>query len=100
MMDAVKILLERMNTNPEEFTRDGPWAAIITIYKDLIPEDEIELLDTKLNEIRTKQFTAAVLEQLMRDKVPKEYSGVMSTKLSGDALVYKTKNRYAIGDLK
>lgn len=97
MMDAVKILLERMNTNPEEFTRDGPWAAIITIYKDLIPEDEIELLDIKLNEIRTKQFTAAVIEQLMQDKVPKGgYSGAMATTMGGDAFVYKTKNRYAI----
>jgi hypothetical protein len=108
MMDAVRILLERMDTNPEEFTRDGPWAGIITIYKDLIPEDEIELLDTKLNEIRTKQFTAAVIEQLMKDK---KQSVVIDTQrleatikalqqrdeYPTDHLVFKTKNRYILG---
>lgn len=87
MMDAVKILLERMDTHPEEFTKNGTWAAIIFEYKDLIPPDEIELLDAKLNEARIKQFTATVLEQLMRDK-------------NINALVYKTKNRYAIEQLK
>lgn len=103
MMDAVKILLERMDTNPEEFTRHGPWGSIIHEYKDLIPPDEVELLDRKMDEVRVKQFTAAVIEQLMQDKNPKGvfYSGVMSTAaVGGDALVYKTKNRYVIEELK
>lgn len=101
MMDAVKILLDRMDTNPEEFTKHGPWAAIIFEYKDLIPPDEVELLDRKLDEVRVKQFTAAVIEQLMQDKVPKGgYSGAMATTMGGDAFVYKTKNRYAIEELK
>lgn len=104
MMDAVKILLERMDTNPEEFTRHGPWGSIIHEYKDLIPPDEIELLDRKMDEVRVKQFTAAVLNQLMRDKD----EGVERFRLSAngtigvgvsthdvrDSLVYKTKNRY------
>jgi hypothetical protein len=117
MMDAVKILLERMDTNPEEFTRHSIWASIITEYKDLIPPDEIELLDAKLNEARTKQFTAAVLDQLMRGKDenighPIVYTGggvvrkqmpdgrfrMESSPDLADSLVYKTKNRYAIGD--
>lgn len=104
MMDAVKILLERMDTHPEEFTRHSIWAGIITEYKDLIPPDEIELLDAKLNEARTKQFTAAVLGQLMRDKDEgverfrlradgNLHIGVTAQDVT-DSLVYKTKNRY------
>lgn len=110
MMDAVKIMLERMDTHPEEFTRHSVWAGIFTEYKDLIPPDEIELLDRKMNEARTKQFTAAVLNQLMRDKD----EGVERFRLRADGdlhigvtaldvtdyLVYKTKNRYAFGDTK
>lgn len=113
MMDAVKILLERMDTHPEEFTRHSPWAGIIAEYKDLIPPEEIGMLDAKLNEVRVKQFTAAVLDQLMRDKVPtKHYDEVVRNQMpdgrfrmqssdhSTDSLVYKTTNRYAFGDTK
>ena len=89
MMDAVRILLERMDTNPEEFTKHGPWAGIIFEYKDLIPPDEVELLDRKLDEVRAKQFTAAVLEQLMQDKTK-----------AVNTFRYKTENRYAIEALK
>lgn len=106
MMDAVKILLERMDTHPEEFTRHSPWAGIITEYTDLIPLEEIALLDAKLNEIREKQFTAAVLNQLMRDKdegverFRLRADGVIGVGVQAqdvrDSLVYKTKNRYAI----
>lgn len=111
MMDAVKILIERMDTNPEEFTKHGPWAGIITEYKDLIPPDEVELLNEKLNEVRTKQFTAAVIEQLMKDK--KQSVVIDKHRLEAtikalqqrdeypiDTLTYKTKNRYAIGGFK
>lgn len=111
MMDAVKILLGRMDTHPEEFTRHSIWAGIISEYKDLIPPDEVELLNEKLNEARAKQFTAAVLDQLMQEKVPiKHYNGVVRNQMPDgrfrmesspditDSLVYKTKNRYAIGD--
>lgn len=108
MMDAVKILLERIETHPEEFTRHSIWAGIITEYKDLIPPEEIELLDVKLNEARTKQFTAAVLGQLMRDKdegverFRLRADGVIGVGVQAqdvrDALVYKTTNRYAFGD--
>jgi hypothetical protein len=105
MMDAVKILLERMDTNPEEFTRHGPWGSIIHEYKDLIPPDEVELLDRKMDEVRVKQFTAAVIEQLMQEKVPTERVRrdgrirMQSSDHPTDALVYKTKNRYAIKEI-
>jgi hypothetical protein len=112
MMDAVRILLDRMDTHPEEFTPHGPWAGIINAYRDLIPPDETELLNEKINEARTKQFTAAVIEQLMRGNDPKTewlksgmigvgvqipHVGVTAQHIS-DPLVYKTTNRYSIGD--
>ena len=71
MRDGVKFLLDRMDTNPEEFyqqrNRDGKheWLSTINAYKKFFNEEEKELVQTKLSEINLEQMKSYVVEKLL-----------------------------------
>jgi hypothetical protein len=74
MLDGIKIMLERMRTNPEEFQipsldnrRWWAWRDVISRYKDVINAEEMDLLNKKLREVNAKHFNKEILEVLMDD---------------------------------
>lgn len=77
MMDGVKIILERIKTNPEEFVITGGanrWMTCIEDYLHLmLPEEQTQLREA-LRELNTAAFNEVVLKTLMAhdDSAPKE----------------------------
>ena len=69
MNEGVKILLERMKTNPEEFIADGygssKWASLIMQYRDYLNEEDKKVLTDALNELTQQRFTEAVMKELL-----------------------------------
>ena len=76
MNDGVKILLERMKTNPEEFVVEegvvGKWDNIVRAYESALnPEDAKAYKDAR-NALLQQQFTEKVLEGLVDPKPLKD----------------------------
>ena len=88
MNDGVKILLERMKTNPEEFYSDinEKWAHIINTYKPYLNDEDTKALEEELAKLMQQRFTEEIMEELIN---PTEESNV---KKLGNMF---TKNRRA-----
>ena len=68
MNDGVKILLERMQTNPEEFVgRPRRWEYILEEYDNVLAEDEAKAIKEGLKELRRSEFTRAVMQELLME---------------------------------
>ena len=81
---GVALLLERMKTNPEEFTQDPKWLGIIRSYKEYLNEEDLKVLDAGINELMQQKFTEIVLEELVDPKSVKSKWGDSSiTHLAG-----------------
>ena len=68
MNDGVKMLLERMQTNPEEFVgRPRRWEYILEEYDNVLAEDEAKAIKEGLKELRRSEFTRAVMQELLEE---------------------------------
>lgn len=70
MNEGVKILLERMKTNPEEFLVDGlaissKWGRLISEYLDHLDDEDATVLKTELNKLKQQAFTEKVMKELL-----------------------------------
>jgi hypothetical protein len=72
---GVALLLERMKTNPEEFTQDHKWLGVIRSYKEYLNEEDRKVLDAGINELMQQKFTETVLEELVDPKSVKSKWG-------------------------
>lgn len=71
MNDGVKILLERMETNPEEFVgRPRRWEYILEEYDNVLAEDEAKAIKEGLRKLLRSEFTRAVMQELLRESTP------------------------------
>ena len=68
MQTGTQILLERMKTNPEEFTNEGDfagkWGAIMKDARNYLPQEDREALDTAYKQIQVDRFNERVLRRL------------------------------------
>jgi hypothetical protein len=62
---GVALLLERMKTNPEEFTEHGKWGSLIHSHKMFLSEEDCKALDAGINALMQQHFTEKVLEELV-----------------------------------
>jgi len=72
MNEGVKILLERMKTNPDEFydktnglhvtTR---WGRILTDYQSFLEPEDINALKEAMSKLHQEQFTKLVMKELL-----------------------------------
>jgi hypothetical protein len=76
MNNGLKIILERMKTNPEEFALgDGysfggrRWSVLIQQYWEMLTEEEMTEYKRAMREINLEEFEKDVLRELMRDEV-------------------------------
>jgi hypothetical protein len=65
MNEGVKILLERMKTNPEEFVDKDKWASLLNNYKDFLDEEDRKAIADKINNLMQQKFTEAVMKELL-----------------------------------
>jgi hypothetical protein len=66
--DGVKILLERMETNPEEFVGRGKrWDYILEEYDNVLAQDETKAIKEGLHKLRRAEFTRAVMQELLKE---------------------------------
>lgn len=68
MNDGVKMLLERMETNPEEFVGRGKrWDYILEEYDNVLAEDEAKAIKEGLHKLRRAELTRAVMQELLKE---------------------------------
>ena len=70
MNDGVRILLERMKTNPEEFIGEdsfaySKWGSLIGAYKEFLDPEDQKVLTNGLNALLQQAFTEKVLQELI-----------------------------------
>ena len=68
MNEGVKILIERMKTNPEEFTGTSlstKWGQIIRLYEDYLEPEDQKALSAGVNKIQQQAFTETVMKELL-----------------------------------
>jgi hypothetical protein len=71
MNDGVKLLLDRMETHPEEFTTkdfsgNSRWSHLINYYDGILTDEERNALKTKQTELLRKELTQAVMQELLK----------------------------------
>jgi hypothetical protein len=75
MNDGVRILLERMKTNPEEFLgeRDGKWEHLVYRFHEYLDPEDHETFKKELNKLMQQRFTEKVMEELVAPKLENPY---------------------------
>ena len=73
MNDGVKILLERMETHPEEFIGEAgfaysKWGSLIGAYKEHLEVEDRVVLTDALCKLHQQAFTEKVMEELVDPK--------------------------------
>ena len=68
MNEGVKILLERMKTNPEEFVGErvySKWSDLFTMYQDSLDPEDVETFKNARNKLIQEHFTQRVMKELL-----------------------------------
>lgn len=94
MNEGVKILLERMKTNPDEFVGEAysasKWGGLIMQYRDYLNEEDKKALNDALNELTQQKFTEAVMKELLApeedDSLGKQWYTANATPTVGQTL--------------
>ena len=75
MNDGMKILIERMKTNPEEFKKDknpfatdSKWTQLVHKYEHNLPQEDLRAFKEAIDTIRQEEFTAEVMAELLNPK--------------------------------
>ena len=70
MLDGIKLLIERMDSNPEEFFGDLAyrWSEVMQdIAKNgpqFLEEEDLMLLNKKVKEVRRKELNAKIMDEI------------------------------------
>lgn len=83
MNQGLKILLERMRTNPEEFAKNSKKWGWVDNYRVVLDADEITALDAGLREAWREMFTREVMSTLVVDERESESMSQLNTAISG-----------------
>ena len=99
MIDGMKIILERMKTNPEEFVNNlglvGRWENIVRLNSDVLTEEETKTFNDALRKLKRESFTAKVLQTLMEEPVtidPNTYTINTAGRISASQKAYSPFN--------
>ena len=97
MNEGVKILLERMKTNSEEFTTQEKWGHLIQSHKMFLNEEDARSLDNALNELMQQRFTEKVMKELLAPEDDSLGKPWYATRAKGTPLAGTTQGLYANG---
>jgi hypothetical protein len=99
-LDGVKVLLARMDSNPEEFgAMNNAWSELMrAVLEDRLrdlrtfTDEEIQAVETKLNWVYRQNFSSRVFKNLMQgDEQEKPRSAIPIAQLSKQALELMNK---------
>ena len=86
MNKGIEILIKRMESNPDEFKRNGRWHIIINqINTDFLTQEDVETFKTAYAQVREQHFTESVIQTLFEVENEEEYPTERGT-VSGTAL--------------
>jgi len=68
MNNGIKLILARMETNPEEFVDKYKWRHLVENDWPMFTEEEQKAYSSKLREILIDRFSEEVLKTLMEDE--------------------------------
>lgn len=81
MNKGIEMLLQRMESNPEEFkpslyTRGGvgKWESLVYSYEDILDKADVEVFRSKIRELRQEMFTEAVMQELLNPTPQPEFT--------------------------
>ena len=97
MNEGVKILLERMKTNSEEFTTQEKWGHLIQSHKMFLNGEDAKALDDALNELMQQRFTEKVMKELLAPEDDSLGKPWYTTRAKGTPLAGTTQGLYANG---
>ena len=86
MNNGMKLILARMETNPEEFVDKHKWRRLVESDWPMFTEEEQKAYSAKLREILIDRFSEEVLKTLMEDEDEDK-----------PTMKYKASDRYATG---
>ena len=78
MNPTIEILLKRMESNPDEFTKDNRWSYIVGDFENYLSEEDKKAYFNGLSKLRLNQFHSRVMEELLD---PKSESGEIQSYL-------------------
>jgi len=87
MNEGVKLLLERIKTHPEEFTKGGRWINILAEYNEYIP-DELKPLTDEARKLVANEFTKDVMRELLDNKQEDWVNKVLSQRVDVRKTLY------------
>ena len=95
MNKCVKIIIERMKTNPEEFNK-GKWPYILHSYRNIFTEEENKALKDQYRIAMLPKFEQEVMSALLQDEDQDEldFEPFGKATVQGGTITYKTKGRY------
>ena len=74
MNKGIEILIKRMESNPDEFKRNGRWHIIINqINTDFLTQEDVETFKTAYAQVREQHFTESVIQTLFEAENEEEY---------------------------
>jgi hypothetical protein len=95
MENGVKILIERIKTNPEEFGETGDrWSSVVGKFRQFMSAEDRVALDEALRPVLMEKFNKEVLNTLIRTEQEQEQSELVFGAGNGESTItYKTKGR-------
>ena len=101
MNEGVKILLERIKTNPDEFVREGvysKWSDLFSMYQDALDPEDVETFKNARNKLIQEHFTQRVMKELLApeedDSLGKWFTKPQSVTLSAG----QTQGQYTVAN--
>lgn len=81
MLDGIKVMLARMDSNPEEFSlSEGPWIFLLNTLlqneEKHFTEEEVSAVRVKMRDVNRQNFSSAVLKRLMHVENPQSVEGI------------------------
>lgn len=104
MNKGIEILLERMDSNPEEFVVNATigvnkWDRLLHNYASVLDKEDIEAYQAKLKQVAKDQFTAEVMKELLDPKSESPYTVRGSVMHSGGVTLSPYSNTTATATL-
>ena len=94
MENGIKILIERLKTNPEEFLqKSNRWMNTILTYRDFMSVEDRVALDEALHPVLMERFNEEVLNTLMRTEQELEQLDLDFGAGNGGSTITLTKGR-------
>lgn len=93
--EGVQILIKRMETHPEEFTKGNRWTSLMAKYESILLDTDRILFNEKYNELRRAAFTAEVMKELLMADGEHEIDQAVLPKPSVGAMRYNANTMQA-----